>query len=174
MHLLVVRHAIAESREEHARSGRDDGQRPLSKKGRRRFERGARGLAGLLGAPAVVVSSSLVRARQTADLLAAAWDDRPRRAESDSLRPGAHPRELADWLQAEMGEDGGADTLVAVVGHEPHLSRSVSWLASGAEHPWLRVKKGSAVLLDLPRRPGPGAAVLCWSLAPSHLRRLGE
>lgn len=175
MHLLVVRHAIAESREDFARGGRDDRERPLSKKGRSRFERGARGLATMLDAPVVVVSSPLTRARQTADLLAAAFGDRPRRAQSDALVPGAHPRELAAWLLAELGEGAAeGDATVAAVGHEPHLSHLVSWLAAGSERSWIRVKKGSATLLHLPGRPAPGAATLLWSLAPRQLRRLED
>lgn len=174
MQLLVVRHAIAESREVFARSGRSDRERPLSARGRRRFQRGARGLATLVDAPDVVVSSPLTRARQTADVLAAAFGDRPRRAQSDALVPGAHPRELAGWLQAETGEGAEEDPLVAAVGHEPHLSHLVSWLAAGSERSWIRVKKGSATLLHLPGRPGPGAATLLWSLAPRQLRRLED
>lgn len=167
MKLLVVRHAIAEDRAEFARSGKDDHQRPLSAKGRRRFKAGAAGIASLVGEPELVASSPLVRARQTADLLAAAWGDPPRE-ETGALAPGAHPRELAEWLQ-DRGERG----TVAVVGHEPHLSHLVSWLTAGSEGAWIRVKKGSAVLLDLSMPPAPGSATLLWALAPAPLRRLG-
>ncbi|HMB54543.1 MAG TPA: histidine phosphatase family protein [Thermoanaerobaculia bacterium] len=163
--LLVVRHAIAEDRAEH--SG-DDAARPLSAKGKRRFKAGARGIVRLTGRIDQVVSSPLVRARETAALLVAACAKTPQRAETDALVPGAHPRELADWLQSE-----GRPGTVAVVGHEPNLSHLVSWLAASSRRSFVRLKKGSAVLLELPAGPEAGTAVLAWALTPAQLRTLG-
>jgi phosphohistidine phosphatase len=180
-HLLVVRHAIAEDRERFARRGECDDLRPLSAKGKRRFRDGARGLAGLVERIDLLVASPLVRARQTADLLAAAYREAPPRDETDALRPGAPPRELADWLAARAGGgrdgspgDGGltAGATVAVVGHEPHLSALVAWLVTGSGHAWIRLKKGSAVLLELHGTPSAGGATLLWALEPRQLRRL--
>jgi len=175
MRLLVVRHAIAEDRSAFARRGRDDGERPLSKKGRRRFEAAAAALAALAGPIDLLVASPLLRARQTADLLARACDRPPRRAESGTLVPGAHPRELAEWLRSLPAQGAApAPELVAVVGHQPHLGHLVSWLAGGNERSWIELKKGSAVLLDLAAAPGPGAANLLWALTPRQLRALAR
>jgi phosphohistidine phosphatase len=44
MKLLIVRHAIAEEREDFARTGKDDRLRPLTDDGRKRMKQGARGL----------------------------------------------------------------------------------------------------------------------------------
>lgn len=181
MKLLVVRHAIAEDHEAFARGGGDDRDRPLSKKGKRRFRRGASALAALEPEVDLLVASPLVRARQTADLLDKALRRQgvePERAESESLVPAAHPRALADWidLQRRAAGEGSKIGTVAVVGHEPHLSHLVSWLTAGSERSWLRLKKGGAVLLDLPSRDGiaPGAATLLWALAPRQLRELAD
>lgn len=188
MKLLVVRHAIAEDREAFARGGDGDRQRPLSGKGRRRFRLGAAALAAREPDIDLLVSSPLVRARQTADLLDEALRTEGieiRRAESDALVPGAHPRALGDWLgdwsSQHRKEAGGAELeTLAVVGHEPHLSHLVSWLAGGVEHSWIRLKKGGAVLLEVPagtrERAGDalsaGSATLLWALAPRQLREL--
>ena len=45
MKLLVIRHAIAEDRDEFAYTGRPDAERPLTKQGRERMRRAAAGLA---------------------------------------------------------------------------------------------------------------------------------
>lgn len=186
MDLLVVRHAIAEDRESFALGGGDDQERPLSAQGRRRFRRGAAGLATQVEGVDLLLTSPLVRARQTADLLHEALRRRgckPGRAVCPALVPGAHPRELADWLagaEAARLADPARATL-AVVGHEPHLSHLVSWLASGSERSWIDLKKGSAVLLALDPSGRsvsaalrPGAATLTWALAPRQLRALAD
>ena len=51
MHLLIVRHAVAQDRDEFAASGQDDSERPLIKDGRKKMRLAARGLAAV--APAV-------------------------------------------------------------------------------------------------------------------------
>jgi phosphohistidine phosphatase len=48
MHLLVIRHGLAGDREEFAKTGRPDDERPLTPKGRRRMRRNARGLRTLV------------------------------------------------------------------------------------------------------------------------------
>lgn len=195
MKLLVVRHAIAEDREAFARRGDGgDHQRPLSKKGRRRFRRGAKALAALVPEVDLLLSSPLVRAVQTADLLEKALrkeGTEPLRRECPALVPGAHPRALGEWLgewlgdRAETeGDAGPPPRTVAVVGHEPHLSHLVSWLTAGSERSWIRLKKGSGVLLRLPGSKlepgagpdtfGPGTATMLWALAPRQLRELAD
>ena len=51
MRLLFIRHAIAEDRDEWAKSGRPDAERPLTDRGRERMRRAARGLTRLLPSP---------------------------------------------------------------------------------------------------------------------------
>src|SRR5258708_35952539 len=67
MDLLIVRHAIAFERDRHR--WRDDGARPLSPAGIRRARKAAAGLKELSKAPDRVLTSPLVRARQTAQIL---------------------------------------------------------------------------------------------------------
>ncbi len=164
--LLLVRHAIAEDRVEFARSGRPDGERPLTEKGIRRMRLGARGLREELGDLAVLATSPLVRAVQTAEILAEAFDGlRIERVEA--LATGPHEAFL-DWYRHVAGT--GA---VAAVGHEPYLGAWASWLLAGPAADFVAFKKGGACLLEFPGRIEPGAAVLRWHLGPSHLRSLG-
>ena len=74
MRLLIVRHAIAEDRVAFAATGKDDDERPLTEEGRSRMEQGARGLRQLVPALDLVATSPLVRAVQTAEILAGAYE----------------------------------------------------------------------------------------------------
>lgn len=167
MKLLVVRHAIAEDREVFAATGRPDAERPLTPRGRRRMRRGARGLRRLVPEVDLLASSPLLRARQTADVLARVWPDAVR-AETELLS-GAHPAHaLAPWLDSVSERPR-----VAVVGHEPHLSDLVCWLTAGTGHAFATLGKGGACLLGLPGPVAPGGAELEWMMRPGQLRRLG-
>jgi len=86
MNLLVVRHAIAEDKERFAATGRSDDQRPLTEEGRAKMRRGADGLRKVARRAHVLASSPLVRARETAEIIAPAL--RASRIELvDALRP---------------------------------------------------------------------------------------
>jgi phosphohistidine phosphatase len=164
MNLLVVRHAIAEERESFAATGEPDDLRPLTDEGRRRMRKAARGLRTLVDRPDVIATSPFVRARETAAILARVWDDQTPVEERAALRPRTRPSAFLSWLK------GHDEKLVAVVGHEPHLSCLVTWLMTGAFESRLDLKKGSATLLAFAARPRAGGAKLEWSLTPSQLR----
>ncbi len=86
MELLIVRHAVALERDRHR--WRDDGARPLSPAGLRRARKAAAGLKEFSKAPDRLLTSPLVRARQTAQILTdvAGW---PQAEEVLELAPGA-------------------------------------------------------------------------------------
>lgn len=177
MNLLVVRHAIAEDKERFAATGRTDDQRPLTDEGRQKMRRAAIGLAQVARRAHVLASSPLVRARETAEIIAPAL--RCSRIELvEALRPDRAYDELVDWLRAKepSGEgDPDADELtIAIVGHEPHLSGFVTWLMTERTESRLELKKGAACLLTFERAPSAGEATLLWSLTPSQLRLLAE
>ena len=116
--LYLVRHAKAAP-------GDPDELRPLTAEGREQ----ARLLAGRLAAeqPEAVVTSPLLRARETAELLARACG---LQAEPDDrLAPGATPDEV-------RATASGRGERVVVVGHQPDLGRVVAALTGGAEPPF--------------------------------------
>lgn len=164
---LIIRHAIAEERESFAHTGRPDGERPLTGAGRRRMEAGARGLARVVPEVARVLTSPWTRARETAEIVAGAYDEAPL-ATSPLLLPGADPQELLAWVFGEAHPG-----LSALVGHEPHLSEWIGWAATGEPRSLVDMKKGGACLLEFPGEPAPGTAVIRWLLPPKLLRRLG-
>jgi phosphohistidine phosphatase len=106
MLVFLVRHA-------HADQGEPDELRPLSERGRGEARALATQLAGHDDPPAVVVTSPLLRARQTAEQIGQETGAAVRIDER--LAPGATAELL---IQSVDGEDGP----VAVVGHQPDFS----------------------------------------------------
>lgn len=166
MRLLVVRHAIAEDRASFARSQKDDSARPLTPEGRRKMERGALGLKRIVPELEVLAASPYKRALATAEIIAAAYGGLSVESVAD-LAPGGGVERVVGWLA-----DRRARGVVAIVGHEPDLSRLVCSLLVGANGPFLELRKGAACLLEFSGAVATGAATLDWFLGPKHLRRL--
>jgi len=167
MKLLIVRHAIAEDREEFARTGKDDSLRPITDEGRKKMKQGARGLKTLVPEIDLLATSPLTRAAQTAAVLDSVYGGL-REVEITELEPETSPVEFLSWLRKQDGEN------VAVVGHEPSISLIVSWLLTGTEKRLLSFRKGGACLLEFPGEVGAGTASLLWALTPTQLRELAR
>jgi len=165
--LLIGRHAIAEDREAFARSQRDDAARPLTAAGRHKMERGAAGLRALVPTLDALATSPFKRAYDTAEIIAKAYDGM-RVDRVPELAPGAGPDRALSWLAAQRSSG-----TIAVVGHEPDLSRMICALLAGTNGPFLELRKGAACLLELSGPVARGAATLDWLLGPKHLRRIG-
>jgi phosphohistidine phosphatase len=168
MELLIVRHGPAGDAAEKAawhRGGRPDSERPLTKDGKRRTRAAARGLAAVLDGVDLVATSPWARAARTAALVAEEFG--AELVEFPELIPDRKFEDLLSRLKKLH------ERRVALVGHEPHLSRFASWLLTGREHSVLRLKKSQALLLEL-KTPAAGAAELVWSLTPRQLRALGK
>jgi phosphohistidine phosphatase len=166
MQLLVIRHAIAETREQFAPTGLDDSLRPLTKEGRKRMALVAKGLRRVVGEIDLLATSPFVRAAETAAIVAREYDD-VTPTPVDALEPESKPTGFVSWLRQQEDAE-----VVAVVGHEPHLGTLVTWLLTGVAEPRVPLRKGGACLLDLAGRPAKGGATLRWSLTPALLRRL--
>jgi phosphohistidine phosphatase len=161
--LYLVRHAFAD----HADPARwpDDSKRPLTKDGIRRFEAAARGLRRLVPDVDAVLSSGYARAWETAEILhdAAGWPKPEECAALEAVRPAASALNVL----RDRGEES-----VALVGHEPYLSRLASLLCAGDEDELqLDLKKGGVVTLDVGAIE-PRGAYLRWAVAPKILRAL--
>ena len=171
MNLLVIRHARAESAERFAQSCSDDDLRPLTEDGAERMRVGAAGLHKLVPALDLLASSPQVRARQTADIVAAEYGI-TNVVILDALRSGRPPAEFIEWLQ-----EAGARETIAIVGHDSHVTDLVSVLLTGKKRNIVEIKKGAAVMLALRRRDGRyggrRSARLLWALAPRQLRLIG-
>ncbi len=114
-----------------------------------------------------MATSPLVRAVQTAEILAAAYDGAAVE-QVPALTAGGDPKAVVDWLRGRRAGD-----TVAVVGHEPDCSILVSHLLTGSGDSFVQLKKGSVCLLEFADRPAAGEGLLRWVLAPKQLRLIG-
>jgi len=167
MFVLLVRHAKAEARSLLGLGAKRDARRPLTDAGRKRMRRAARALCKLVSKIDVLASSPLVRARETAEIIAGRYDGISV-LDLASLSPGGSEQELLDWLREQPG-----DATIALVGHEPDLGVFASWLLSGGKLPFSPLRKGGACLIRFAETPVPGGGVLEWWLPPRLLDKLG-
>lgn len=164
LELYIVRHAYAD----HADPSRwpDDSTRPLTEKGAERFGAAARGLRRLVPDVDVVLSSGYARAWQTAEVLRdeAGWPEPESCPALEAVRP---PSAVLDVLR------GRTERSIALVGHEPQLSRLTSLLCAGDDDELsMRLKKGGVVRLSIDGEVAPGVASLRWLATPKILRSL--
>jgi phosphohistidine phosphatase len=161
--LYLVRHAIAAERGD---EWPDDRKRPLTERGIGRFKEVVRGLRTLDVAIDEIFTSPLVRARQTADLLAAGVEGKPAVKTLDALAPG-HAAEvvLAQLVKAAKRRR------IALVGHQPDLGELAAVLM-GATRP-LPFRKGGVCRIDVQGLSRERAGVLQWFVPPKVLRELG-
>ncbi len=160
MRLLIVRHAIAVSR---GTPDIPDEERALTRRGIRRFQRAAKGLARLVKRPDTLLTSPLLRARETAEIAARAWggvepEDTPALA-------GGSFQDLAGVLAPLAG------STVAIVGHEPDLSALLARLLGTPMADRVTFRKGGAALVEVAGALEDGGNLL-WYLPPRILRKL--
>jgi phosphohistidine phosphatase len=158
MELFLIRHAHAVDGD-----GLRDDDRPLSAEGRRQ----AREVGGALARQKVrfarIVTSPLVRAVETAELVAVSVGFDGGLEVHEALRPDGSWKELARDLLDGDGGGGGAGPL-ALVGHEPTISHVLSKLL---HQKGLSMAKGTVVRLDWHALDRP--ARLMWTLSPKRL-----
>ncbi len=132
-----------------------------------RMRKSARGLARLGVRFDVILTSPLTRARQTAEIVAAALESSTPIVTVDSLVPDAAPASVLADLQKHQGKKR-----IALVGHAPHIGALAASLV-GALQPF-ELKKGAVCRIDVePLAPDQGGQ-LRWFVTPSMLRAVGK
>ncbi|MEO8258662.1 MAG: phosphohistidine phosphatase SixA [Acidobacteriota bacterium] len=160
--LYLIRHGIAEDRGE---AWPDDTKRPLTEEGTSRVRKSARGLARLDVVFDAILTSPLVRTRQTADAVASAFTVRPHIVAVESLAPGGSYRAVLADLEKQTRR-----SRIALVGHEPGIGELASRLC-GARQPF-QFKKGAACRIDVDALPPTGPGLLRWFLTSRMMRGL--
>jgi phosphohistidine phosphatase len=158
----LIRHGIAEERGD---AWPDDTKRPLTDQGMSRLRRSARGLVRVDVSIDVILTSPLVRTRQTAEIVASALSPRPAIVNVDALAPGGAPSALAAELEKHARRPH-----ILLVGHEPGIGELAAWLV-GMRHP-IEFKKGAVCRIDVDSFPPRGAGNLRWFMTPKILRSL--
>jgi phosphohistidine phosphatase len=162
--LYIVRHAIAAER---GPEWPDDSKRPLTERGVEHFREIVDGLVWLDVQVDVVLTSPLVRAKQTAQYLSSGLPSKPPMAVVDALAPGHVPAEIME----QVGREARGHRQVAVVGHEPDLGELAGWLLGTRRA--IPMKKGGVCRIDLDTISARHGT-LAWHLPPKALRKLGR
>ena len=160
MRLLFIRHAIAMP----SGGGIPDENRPLTRMGERSFRQTARMLARVARKPRAILTSPLLRARQTATIAAESWGN---------LRPIVVPA-LAegDWpgICRALATYKSDDT-VALIGHETWMSIVTARLLGSRIRRAFDYRKGGVALIDA-ENPEVCRGTLLWFVPPRVFRRL--
>lgn len=162
-YIYLVRHGLA------AEQGPDypnDADRPLTDEGIERLRVEARGLRSLQVSLDRVLTSPLVRAVQTAEIVAAGVGCRAPLVTVSALAPSGRYDALTAAL-ARLGDDRA----IALVGHMPSIGEFAARLV-GAKEPLL-FKKGATCCIEVDALPPSGPGQLRWFVPPRALRALG-
>lgn len=161
MDIFILRHGIAAERD--ARRYPDDDQRPLTSEGRKKLRRIAAFLKDRGYRFDLVLTSPLVRARQTAEIVASILGLEDHLQETPHLSPGGDPRRLIAEISVHKAGS------VLLVGHEPYLSCLISVLLSGREGLEINLKKGGFCHLSVGSLIYGACAALDCLLAPKQM-----
>ena len=165
MRILIIRHGIAEEAAS-GKKGSDDALRELTKTGRQKMRKAAEGLRQIVPTIDLIASSPLIRAAQTAEIVAKAYGG-TRTVQIAALAPRKPPAQLVEWLNAHP-----ADATVALVGHEPYLGTFLCWLLSGLQESFVDLKKGGMAMIEIAKPVTAGRGKLLWLLKPAQARKL--
>jgi phosphohistidine phosphatase len=163
LEVYLIRHGLAAERGE---DYPDDSKRPLTSDGIAALRKEARALAALGMGFDHIITSPLVRTRQTAEVFAEHLETRPTVSNSDALAPAGSAAGVVQEL-ARHAKKGR----VALVGHEPNLGELAARLI-GSRTP-IPFKKGAICRIDFEALPPKGTGQLRWFVTPRMLRKLG-
>jgi len=163
VHLYLVRHGIAVPYGTPGVSS--DASRKLTPAGVKKIRRSAQALARLRVVIDEIWTSPLVRARQTAELLAEELTSKAPVRVVDALRPDGEFNALTDELQQHLEQAG-----IAMVGHEPDMGQLASYLLTGVRSSNLRFKKGGVACIEVyDLKPPTPRCQLRWLLTPKQM-----
>lgn len=163
---FIMRHGIAVERG--APGVTDDAKRALTPEGKKKMEEIARGLANLGVCFEWIVSSPLVRAIETAKIVAEIIGGNAPLDLCDDLRPGGAAEALIAFLAKHTNRKS-----ILVVGHEPDLSELAGRLIGAGHRAHLALKKGGCCQIEFNEFPPKSPGKLIWWLTPRVLRKLG-
>jgi phosphohistidine phosphatase len=158
MNLLVMRHAQAIDLGQNGVA--DDESRYLTPAGQRQAAEMASALRSRGVRIEGLITSPLVRARQTAEIVAQVYGlGHDSLLQTDHLAPGLSCRKLAKYLRQHASDHA------ILFGHEPDLGIFTSWLI-GSKRAHVRFAKGGVALIETDDDLERGSGELRWLLTP--------
>jgi phosphohistidine phosphatase len=165
MRLYIVRHAIAVP---HGTPGVQDTDRALTEEGIIRMRQAAAGLRSLAYIPDLMLSSPLVRAKQTADILLEAFGKEVELKITPALAPSGNRQEV----YREIARYYKKLKSLMLVGHQPSLGEIAGEIVWGSPEHFVDLKKGGACAIELESVKGIPKGSLVSLLTPSILHKL--
>jgi phosphohistidine phosphatase len=164
MNLYILRHGLAVERG--TPGFENDARRPLTPKGRRQLRKITDAIGTMKLRPDVILSSPLVRARQTAEIVATGLKLERRLAFADELSPGGSVKKLTVKIRAlnPLPEN------LLLVGHEPNLSKMISLLVIGKTSAGFALKKAGLAKLEVESLRAGQCATIVWLLTPVQMK----
>ena len=162
LELYLIRHGIAAERGDEYP---DDSKRPLTSQGMSALRKEAKALDELGIGFDHIITSPLVRTRQTAEILAEHLTSKPTVSTTDSLAPAGSPTGIFQELGKHMKK-----ARIALVGHEPNMGELAARLI-GSRSPF-DFKKGAICRIDFEVFPPKGVGQLRWFVTPKMLRKI--
>ena len=169
MNLYLMRHGIAVAADDMGVI--QDQERSLTSKGSKRIRRVARGIRRLGIEFDGILTSPLLRARQTADLVAAALDLQSRLEEIPELAPECSVEQLIFCLTRYQDRDH-----LLLVGHQPLLGQTLAGVIEPNPGTKLHfdLGKGSLCRVEVDRLPVENQGMLRWLMTAKQLRLLAS
>jgi len=163
MRIYFMRHGIA------TKNGpaMPDIKRPLASEGREKTKKAAYGLKALKVRPKLILTSPLLRAEQTAEIVSLILGVRGGLKACDALRPGGNPENIF----VEIKDCGKSEECV-LIGHEPDLSSLISRLISGNGSLNIHLKKSGVCCVDVEKITPTPRGTLLWMATPKQLRKI--
>ncbi len=160
--LYLIRHGLAGEHGSYA----NDNERPLTEEGKQKTRQVARRLVALSLEFDLILTSPLVRAKQTAEILM----DSGLGKRLEEFSPLAPEGSIEDWLKWLSSWKSGKTGCLALVGHEPGLSTWAETLIWGEARGAIELKKAGIIGLLLPTTGSPvGHSQLFWLTPPRFL-----
>jgi phosphohistidine phosphatase len=163
LELYLIRHGVAAERGE---DYPDDSKRPLTGSGMSKLRKEAKALNALEVGFDLIITSPLVRTKQTAEIISETLNGKPPVTTSDSLAPAGTPAAVMQELARHMRK-----ARIALVGHEPNLGELAARLIGARSA--IEFKKGAICRIDFEVMPPKSLGQLQWFLTPRMLRKIG-
>ena len=161
MLVYLLRHAIAAPRGINPYPNDD---RPLTEEGIEKMSKSAKGIIRVVDNVDIVLTSPLVRAAETARIVAKALRIESKLQVCNELAPGSSLNHLLTYMAKFKKLKS-----VMIVGHEPDLSYFASALL-GKKSSIIEFKKGSLCCIEVTMIPSRRDGILLWHLTPKQLR----
>ncbi|MBA2728071.1 MAG: phosphohistidine phosphatase SixA [Parachlamydiaceae bacterium] len=159
--LFMIRHGLAgNSLEDEAM----DEERPLTKKGKEKMKEIAKGMKKMKMHFDIVLTSPLLRSRETAEIIHAYCGRNEEPMVTELLSPYSSYKSLIRLLNKHKESSS-----LALIGHEPFLSGFASYCLSNNDNSFLCLKKGGALMLEIDRTIKPGNCLLTWLMEPKQI-----